>query len=126
MNESDFQPFPTVDDEGFRGYSHALIPKQEHSLVPQVCDGERASLPETLQQLQQFTREHTADIHSHHFLYVTLLKITEWSPVVCCAFSDRHTSDNLAEDLLNVTTQLTQAEQLKFEKGPASQRVSRS
>lgn len=116
MIASDFQPFSIVEDKGFRSYSHALNPMYvlpsrktlSQTTIPRLYDRERASLQERVQKVTAvcLTTDCWTSRTTTSFMSVTCHFIENYKMVSCLLdcfeFSDRHTSENLAEELLRV------------------------
>lgn len=116
MIASDFQPFSIVENKGFRSYSHALnpmyvLPRRKtlsQTTIPRLYDRERASLQERVQKVTAvcLTTDCWTSRTTTSFMSVTCHFIENYKMVSCLLdcfeFSDRHTSENLAEELLRV------------------------
>ncbi|KAL6463245.1 hypothetical protein MHYP_G00276360 [Metynnis hypsauchen] len=116
MVARDFQPFSIVKDVGFRSYSHALNPMYavpsrktlSQKIIPGLYDAARASLQERVKRASAvcLTTDCWTSRATTSFMSVTCHFIENYSMVSslldCFEFSDRHTSENLAEELLRV------------------------
>lgn len=116
MIASDFQPFSVVDDRGFRRFIHALnpayaIPSRKtlsQKIISGLYDRERASLQERVRNATAvcLTTDSWTSRTTTSYLSVTFHFVDRYKMVSCLLdcfeFSDRHTSDNLAEGLLKV------------------------
>ncbi|XP_051935570.1 E3 SUMO-protein ligase ZBED1-like [Hippocampus zosterae] len=116
MITSDFQPFSIVDDKGFRRYTHALnpmyaIPSRKtlsQRIIPGLYDRERAALQERVQKAIAvcLTTDCWTSRTTTSYMSVTCHFVENFKLVTCLLdcfeFSERHTSENLAEELLKV------------------------
>ncbi|XP_056269527.1 zinc finger BED domain-containing protein 4-like [Pseudoliparis swirei] len=116
MIACDFQPFSVVDDKGFRRFIHALnpmyaIPSRKtvsQGIIPGLYDRERATLQERVKKATAvcLTTDSWTSRTTTSYLSVTCHFVESYKMVSCLLdcfeFSDRHTSDNLAEELLKV------------------------
>jgi len=116
MIACDFQPFSVVDDKGFRRFVHALNPMYaipcrktlSQKTIPGLYDRERASLQERVKKATAvcLTTDSWTSRTTTSYLSVTCHFVESYKMVSCLLdcfeFSDRHTSDNLAEELLKV------------------------
>ncbi|XP_037389152.1 E3 SUMO-protein ligase ZBED1-like [Pygocentrus nattereri] len=116
MEARDFQPFSIVEDVGFRSYSHALNPMYvvpsrktlSQKIIPGLYEAARASLQERVKRASAvcLTTDCWTSRATTSFMSVTCHFIENYSMVSslldCFEFSDRHTSENLAEELLRV------------------------
>ncbi|XP_023201057.1 zinc finger BED domain-containing protein 1-like [Xiphophorus maculatus] len=114
MVAHDFQPFSIVEDVGFRSYCHALNPMYalpsrktlSQKIIPGLYDAARASLQERAKRASAvcLTTDCWTSRATTSFMSVTCHFIENYSMVSslldCLEFSDRHTSGNLAEELL--------------------------
>lgn len=116
MVASDFQPFSIVEDAGFRSYSHALNPMYalpsrktlSQKIIPGLYDTARASLEERVKKASAvcLTTDCWTSRTTTSYMSVTCHFVENYKMVSCLLdcfeFSDRHTSENLAEELLRV------------------------
>ncbi|XP_055786983.1 zinc finger BED domain-containing protein 4-like [Salvelinus fontinalis] len=116
MIATDFQPFSIVEDRGFRNYSNSLnpiytIPSRKtfsKSLIPQLYESTQASVRERVQKATAvcLTTDCWTSRVTTSYMSVTCHFIEDFSMssclLDCFEFSDRHTSENLAEELLRV------------------------
>ncbi|XP_051778436.1 E3 SUMO-protein ligase ZBED1-like [Erpetoichthys calabaricus] len=116
MIAHDFQPFSIVEDKGFRTFTHALnpfyvIPSRKtlsHKIIPNLYDRKRASLQERVKKAPGvcLTTDCWTSRATTSNMSVTCHFIENYKMVTCLLdcfeFSDRHTSNNLAEELLKV------------------------
>ncbi|XP_037389052.1 E3 SUMO-protein ligase ZBED1-like [Pygocentrus nattereri] len=116
MVARDFQPFSIVEDVGFRSYSHALNPMYvvpsrktlSQKIIPGLYDAARASLQERVKRASAvcLTTDCWTSCATTSFMFVTCHFIENYSMVSslldCFEFSERYTSENLAEELLRV------------------------
>lgn len=116
MIATDFQPFSIVEDRGFRNYSNSLnpmytIPSRKtlsKSLIPQLYESTQASVWERVQKATAvcLTTDCWTSRVTTSYMSVTCHFIEDFSMssclLDCFEFSDRHTSENLAEELLRV------------------------
>lgn len=116
MFATDFQPFSIVEDRGFRNYSSSLnpmytIPSRKvisKSLIPQLYESTRASVQERVKKATAvcLTTDCWTSRMTTNYMSVTCHFIEDFSMssclLDCFEFSDRHTSENLAEELLRV------------------------
>jgi len=114
----DVQPFSIVDDPGFRAFVYALDPSYQlpsrttisRDLLPaayNVCVGEVQAFMETVDAVTLTTDSWTSAT-TENYLAVTAYYLdrdyTLRSCVLeCVKFSEQHTADNLANELLRVT-----------------------
>ena len=116
MIASDFQPFSIVEDKGFRSFTQALNPMYvppsrktlSQKIIPRLYDRERASLLARVKEATAvcLTTDYWTSRTTTSFMSVTCHFIENYKTVACLLdcfeFSDRHTSENLAEELLRV------------------------
>lgn len=112
----DFQPFSIVEDEGFRNYSHALNPMYtlpsrktlSQKIIPGLYEATRESLQERVKRATAvcLTTDCWTSRATMAFMSVTCHFVENYKMVTCLLdcfeFSARHTSENLAEELLRV------------------------
>lgn len=116
MIASDFQPLSVVEDKGFRSYTHALnpiyaIPSKNtlsQTIIPRLYDRDRASLRERVKNSTAVCLTTDCWRATTSFMSVTCHFIENYIMVSCLLdcfeFSDRHTSENLAEELKRVAS----------------------
>ncbi|XP_051241559.1 E3 SUMO-protein ligase ZBED1-like [Dicentrarchus labrax] len=116
MIARDFQPFSIVEDKGFRSYTRALNPMYalpsrktlSQKIFPGLYDKERALLLERVKKATGvcLTTDCWTSRTTTSYMSVTCHFIERYKMVSCLLdcfeFSDRHTSENLAEQLLKV------------------------
>lgn len=116
MVAMDFQPFSIVEDKGFKKFTRALnpvysIPSRKtlsQKMIPDLYQKERASLQDRVNNAKAvcLTTDSWTSQTTTSFLSVTCHFIENYKMVSCLLdcfeFSDRHTADNLAEELLRV------------------------
>lgn len=116
MIARDFQPFSVVEDKGFRSYTQDLNPMYvlpsrktlSQKTIPRLYDRERASLQERVKEATAvcLTTDCWTSRTTTSFMSVTCHFIENYKMVSCLLdcfeFSDRHTAENLAEELLRV------------------------
>lgn len=116
MFATDFQPFSIVEDRGFRNYTSILnpmytIPSRKvisKSLIPQLYESTRASVQERVKKATAvcLTTDCWTSRITTNYMSVTCHFIEDFSMssclLDCFEFSDRHTAENLAEELLRV------------------------
>ncbi|XP_073525533.1 E3 SUMO-protein ligase ZBED1-like [Phyllobates terribilis] len=110
MVAKDFQPMTIVEDKGFKNFAHALnltyvLPSRKtlsQTLIPKLYESERASLQEKV----QLTTDCWTSRATTSFMSVTCHFIDNYKMVSCLLdcfeFTDKHTSENLADELLRV------------------------
>lgn len=112
----DFQPLSVVDDKGFRNFIHTLnpiysIPSRKtlsQKIIAGLYDRQRALLQKTVKSATAvcLTTDSWTSQTTTAFLSVTCHFIENYKMVSCLRdcfeFSDKHTSENLAEELLKV------------------------
>ncbi|KAI4818229.1 hypothetical protein KUCAC02_011581 [Chaenocephalus aceratus] len=116
MIASDFQPFSIVEDKGFRSFIQALNPMYvppsrktlTQKIIPRLYDREHASLQARVKEATAvcLTTDCWTSRTTTSFVSVTCHFIENYNTVACLLdcfeFSDRHTSENLAGELLRV------------------------
>ncbi|XP_077155210.1 E3 SUMO-protein ligase ZBED1-like [Ranitomeya variabilis] len=116
MIAKDFQPLTIVEDKGFKSFVHALNPVYalptrktlSQTLIPKLYERERASLQGKVQMAAAvcLTTDCWTSRATTSFMSVTCHFIDSYKMVSCLLdcfeFSDRHTSENLADELLRV------------------------
>ena len=116
MIARDFQPFSIVEDKGFRSFTKALNPSYilpskktlSQSTIPKLFDKERALLQERVSKATAvcLTTDSWTSRTTTSSMSVTCHFIENYKMVSCILdcfqFSDIHTSENLAEELLRV------------------------
>ncbi|KAM4592402.1 E3 SUMO-protein ligase ZBED1-like [Odontesthes bonariensis] len=116
MVAQDFQPFSIVEDVGFRAYSYGLNPMYalpsrktlSQKIIPGLYEAARASLQERVKRAPAvcLTTDCWTSRATTSFMSVTCHFVENYrmasSLLDCFEFSDRHTSENLAEELLRV------------------------
>ncbi|KAK7881406.1 hypothetical protein WMY93_029815 [Mugilogobius chulae] len=112
----DFQPFSIVDDRGFNKFVYALNPMYAlpsrktlcQKMIPDLYHRQQESLQERVKKATSvcLTTDSWTSRTTTSFLSVTCHFIENYKMVSCLLdcfeFSDRHTSENLAEELLKV------------------------
>ncbi|CAJ0921704.1 unnamed protein product [Ranitomeya imitator] len=116
MIARDFQPFSIVEDKGFRRFTYSLnptynIPSRKtisQIVLPRMYDRERARLQERVTRATAvcLTTDCWTSRTTTTFFSVTCHFIENYKLVSCLLdcfeFSETHTSENLAEELLRV------------------------
>ncbi|XP_073412762.1 zinc finger BED domain-containing protein 4-like [Dendrobates tinctorius] len=116
MIARDFQPFSIVEDKGFRKYTYYLnpmynIPSKKtiiQTVLPRLYDRERAKLQDRITRVTAvcLTVDCWTSSTTTAFISVTCHFIENYEKVSCLLdcfeFSERHTSENLAVELLRV------------------------
>ncbi|XP_073412759.1 zinc finger BED domain-containing protein 4-like [Dendrobates tinctorius] len=116
MIARDFQPFSIVEDKGFRKYTYYLnpmynIPSKKtiiQTVLPRLYDRERAKLQDRITRVTAvcLTVDCWTSSTTTAFISVTCHFIENYKKVSCLLdcfeFSERHTSENLAVELLRV------------------------
>ncbi|KAI4795310.1 hypothetical protein KUCAC02_031495 [Chaenocephalus aceratus] len=116
MIASDFQPFSIVEDKGFRSFTQALNPMcvppsrktLSQKIIPRLYDREHASLQARVKEATAvcLTTDCWTSRTTTSFKSVTCHFIENYNTVACLLdcfeFRDRHTSENLAGELLRV------------------------
>lgn len=116
MIASDFQPYSIVEDKGFRRYSQKLNPAYvlpsrktlSQKIVPEMFENERALLQHRVKMASAvcLTTDCWTSRTNTSFMSVTCHYIENYklasSLLDCFQFSEKHTSENLAEELLKV------------------------
>lgn len=106
MIAQDFQPFSIVEDKGFRSYTYALNPMYtlpsrktlSQKIIPGLYDRERAFVCLTTDCWTSRTTTSYMSVTCHFIEKYNIVSCL----LDCFEFSDRQTSDNLAEQLLRV------------------------
>lgn len=116
MIAKDFQPFSVVEDEGFKSFTHALNPGYvctsrktlSQTIIPRIFERECTSLQKNVTNAPAvcLTTDCWTSRATTSFMSVTCHFTENYKMVSCLLdcfeFSDRHTSENLAEELLRV------------------------
>ena len=116
MIATNVQPFSIVEDRGFRKYSNCLNPMNtipsrkalSKSLIPQLYKSTQASVWERVQKATAvcLTTDCWTSRATTSYMSVTCHFIEDFSMssclLDCFEFSNRHTSENLTEELLRV------------------------
>lgn len=115
----DFQPFSIVEDSGFRGYAQALNPSYvppsrktlSKKILPRLYEREYSALKERVKKATEvcLTTDCWTARTTTSFMSVTCHFIEDYKMVACLLdcfeFSDRHTSENLADELKRVVNE---------------------
>ncbi|KAK3854720.1 hypothetical protein Pcinc_038814 [Petrolisthes cinctipes] len=116
MIAKDFQPFSVVEDKGFKNYCLALNPSYvlparktlSQKIIPKLYDRQRESLQTELSKASAvcITSDSWTSRATSSFMAVTCHYIEDYKMksclLDCFEVSERHTSENLAEELLKV------------------------
>lgn len=112
----DYQPLSIVEDKGFRSFTNALNPSYilpsrktlSKSLIPQLYDKTRAALQERIDKASavSLTTDCWTSIATCSYMSITCHFVEDYKMFSCLLdcfqFTERHTADNLADELLRI------------------------